>query len=99
MGLEHNEDKYNRIIVCHFSFSILCRLITAMTHQKKLKNLKREAGFKDGVLFSGQSKEKIVRYCRLVRFPISSTSLSSTALMNHRQENRSPTFVDLTETG
>ena len=29
--------------------------------------MKKEAGFKDGVHFDGQSREKVVKYCKLVR--------------------------------
>jgi hypothetical protein len=99
MGLEHNPGKYNQIIVCPFRSPVYDTLLTPTAYQKRLRNLKREAGFKDGVLFSGQSKEKIVRYCRLVCFSISCTLLSSTTLIYNRQENRLPTFAGSTKTG
>jgi hypothetical protein len=55
-----------------------------------LKNLKKEAGFKDGVLFGGQSKDKIVKYCKAVRTNRMSSQIT---LTYGRQENRLFTFV------
>ncbi|KAF9650274.1 hypothetical protein BDM02DRAFT_3185493 [Thelephora ganbajun] len=34
---------------------------------RKLRNIKNEAGFKDGSLFNDQSKDKIVKYCKVAR--------------------------------
>ena len=65
MRLENDPEQYEQIIVHVLHFPSYTRP-NECTHQRKLKNLKREAGFKDGALFSDQSKEKIVKYCRLV---------------------------------
>ena len=69
MHLENDLEQYDQIIVC-ISHSPSYTRPNRCAHQRKLKNLKREAGFKDGALFSDQSKEKIVKYCRLVHFQL-----------------------------
>ena len=69
MHLENDPEQYDQIIV-RVPHSLSYTRPNQCLHQRKLKNLKREAGFKDGALFSDQSKEKIVKYCRLVHFQL-----------------------------